>query len=267
MMPHADMRLERRTPAASNLEMADNFNHRFAVVTADTVALQEQAYRLRYQVYCIENSYENPDDCALGQELDEFDSRSVHSVIIDRPSRTVTGTVRIILPDQDVLENSFPIQKQCSHRLLQGNSFLQTAKSAEISRFAVSKEFCRRAADRYPSRRSSDIFCNENRAAMPNITLGLMNGIIRMSMEHGISEWFAVMEPALLRLLARFGIYFSPIGPMVDYHGMRQPCHANIELLQNRVRKEKIEVWKIITDNGELLDRNNRHFAGFRLVN
>lgn len=267
MMPHADVRLERRTLAASTPEMIDNFNHRFAVVTANTVALQEQAYRLRYQVYCIENRYENPDDYPLGQELDEFDSRSVHSVIIDRPSRTVTGTVRIILPDQDVLENSFPIQKQCNHRLLQSNSFSQVAKSAEISRFAVSKEFCRRAADHYPFRRSTDNFRNEKRAALPNITLRLMNGIVRMSMEHGISEWFAVMEPTLLRLLARFGIYFSPIGPMVDYHGMRQPCHANIELLLNRVRKEKIDVWKIITDNGELLNSENSAFAEFRLVN
>lgn len=266
-MLHTDMRLERRTQAVSNPEMIDNFNHRFAAVTADTIALQEQAYRLRYQVYCIENNFENPDDYPLGQELDEFDSRSVHSVIIDRPSRTVTGTVRIILPDPDLLENSFPIQNLCNHHLLQSNRSLHMTQSAEISRFAVSKEFCRRAADRYPSRRSTDNFRNEKRAAMPNMTLGLMNGIVRMSMEHGISEWFAVMEPTLLRLLARFGIYFSPIGPMVDYHGMRQPCHANIERLLNRVRKEKSDVWEIITDNGELLDRDNRHFASFRLIN
>ena len=102
---------------------------------------------------------------------------------------------------------------------------------------------------------------------MPNITLGLMNGIVRMSVEHGITEWFAVMEPTLLRLLARFGIYFSPIGPMVNYHGMRQPCYATIENLLGRVRKERIDVWEFITDNGRLLDGKDRPFASFRLIN
>ena len=102
---------------------------------------------------------------------------------------------------------------------------------------------------------------------MPNFTLGLMNGIVRMSAENGISEWFAVMEPTLLRLLARFGIYFSPIGPVVDYHGMRQPCHADINNLLERVRKERPEVWEIITDNGRLLDKEDHPFAPFRLIN
>jgi N-acyl amino acid synthase of PEP-CTERM/exosortase system len=75
------------------------------------------------------------------------------------------------------------------------------------------------------------------------------------------------MEPALLRLLSRFGIYFSPIGPMVNYHGMRQPCHTNVERLLERVHKERIDVWEIITDNGRLMDSEDQPFAPFRLIN
>lgn len=266
MIPHSDMKTERRRQAVSNPQMIDNFNQRFAVVTADTPALQEQAYRLRYQVYCIENSFENQEDHPLEQELDEYDDRSVHSLIIDRPSQMITGTVRIILPDQNAAEKSFPIQNVCSHPLLQSHRLLHISRSAEISRFAVSKEFSRRAADRRPARRHTD-FSNERRASMPNITLGLMNAVVRMSVEHGVAEWFAVMEPTLLRLLARFGIYFSPIGPMVNYHGMRQPCHAVMETLLARVRRERPDVWEVITDNGRLLDSEDHPFASFRLVN
>ena len=257
---------ERREPMMINSALSDNFNHRFAVVTADTLALQKQAYRLRYQVYCIENRFENTLDHPLEQEIDEFDARSVHSVVIDRPSQTVTGTVRLILPNPTAIEKSFPIQKVCSHPLLQSRKLLYTARSAEISRFAVSKEFSRMAAGPPTSRRHTD-FSDEKQASVSNITLGLLNGVVRMSLEHGITEWFAVMEPTLLRLLARFGIYFSPIGPMVDYHGMRQPCHAIIENLLDRARKERIDVWKIVTDNGRLLDREDQQFAPFRLSN
>lgn len=266
MMPSTEVKQGRRLPVMRNPELIDNFNQRFAVITADTLALQEQAYRLRYQVYCIENSFENPLDHPLEQEMDEFDDRSVHSVIIDRPSQAVTGTVRIILPDPEAIEESFPIQRVCSHPLLRSHRLLHTARSAEISRFAVSKEFSRRSADSHPSLQHTDTR-NERRSAMPNITLGLMNGIVRMSVEHGITEWFAVMEPTLLRLLARFGIYFSPIGPMVNYHGMRQPCYAIVENLLGRVRKERIDVWEFITDNGRLLDREDQPFASFRLIN
>lgn len=261
-MSSQETRLERRKQVFSNAELMDNYNSRFAVVSANTFGLQDQAFRLRYQVYCIENNFENPNDYPLEKETDEFDDRSVHSVIIDRLSRTVTGTVRIILPDPDVIENSFPIQRVCYHPLLQCNRLLHTARAAEISRFAISKDFCRRAADYHPFQNSRD----ESRLTLPNFTLGLINGIVRMSAEHGISEWFAVMEPTLLRLLARFGIYFSPIGPLVDYHGMRQPCHAVIEVLLERVRKERPDVWGIITDKGKLLDQKNHASDNFRLI-
>ena len=266
MLSNTEMQSERRRSVVSNSKLVDNFNHRFAVISADTVTLQEQAHRLRYQVYCVENNFEDPFDHPTEMEMDEFDSRSIHSVIIDRPSKAVTGTVRIILPNPEALEKSFPIQKVCNHPLLQSNKNLYSLRSAEISRFAVSKEFCRRATDRHPSRRQTDS-PGERRSSMPNITLGLINGVVRMSVEHGITEWFAVMEPSLLRLLARFGIYFSPIGPMVNYHGMRQPCHSNMRNLLDRVRKERIDVWEIITDNGRLLDREDLPFASFRLIN
>jgi N-acyl amino acid synthase of PEP-CTERM/exosortase system len=257
-----NMRPDRRRLQVSNGELIDSSNHRFDVYSADTPTLQEQAYRLRYQVYCIENCFENPLDHPLEQEVDEFDAHSAHSVIIDRPSQIVTGAVRIILPDPVFIENSFPIQLVCSHPLLQNSKLLDTARSAEISRFAVSKEFRRRASDSHPFQSHIDFKNN-----MQNIVLWLMKGILRMSVDHGITDLFAVMEPTLLRLLTRFGIYFTPIGPMVDYHGIRQPCHTTIEILLDRVRRERADVWEIITDKGRLLDRMNQPFTSFRLIN
>jgi N-acyl amino acid synthase of PEP-CTERM/exosortase system len=102
---------------------------------------------------------------------------------------------------------------------------------------------------------------------MPHITLTLFKGIVQMSAELGIDEWFAVMEPTLLRLLARFGIHFTPLGPMVEYHGLRQPCHANMESLLRRVHQEKIDVWEIITDNGRLLRQKRDTVARLHRLN
>ena len=82
------------------------------------------------------------------------------------------------------------------------------------------------------------------------MTLGLIEGLVRMSIELGIDYWCAVMEPILLRLLSRLGIHFENIGPRVDYHGMRQPCYQRLDRFLERVRAERPDVWEVLTDQG-----------------
>ena len=94
---------------------------------------------------------------------------------------------------------------------------------------------------------------------IPTITLGLFKATLQMSFEHGITDWFAVMEPSLLRLLTRFGIYFQPLGPVVEYHGLRQPCHANIDRLLETAQLARYDVWDFVTDEGRSL-RDKRTF-------
>jgi N-acyl amino acid synthase of PEP-CTERM/exosortase system len=60
-----------------------------------------------------------------------------------------------------------------------------------------------------------------------------------------------VMEPTLLRLLTRLGIHFDPIGPVIDYHGRRQPCFIPLETLLPRVKRERPDVWGVITRGGQ----------------
>jgi N-acyl amino acid synthase of PEP-CTERM/exosortase system len=60
------------------------------------------------------------------------------------------------------------------------------------------------------------------------------------------------MEPALLRMLRHLGIYFESIGPVVEYHGRRQPCFSNIEELLATTWDERPDVWEVLTDGGRL---------------
>ena len=66
------------------------------------------------------------------------------------------------------------------------------------------------------------------------------------------------MEPALLRLLARLGIHFEDVGPLVDYHGRRQPCVINIETMLTQVHRERPDVWAILTEGGQHWDSLQR---------
>lgn len=242
-------------PADNNSSLKEAYNQWFDVIPAKTSYLVDQVHRLRYQVYCIENSFEDPNIHPNGVERDEYDSRSVHSLLADRASGAVAGTVRLILPAPKP-EQSFPIQGICKSPLLSDPKMFYVGKAAEISRFCISKGFRQQIRDSQSSgEEASDSQGSaiDKQLLMPCITLGLMKAIVQMSAENGVTDWFAVMEPSLLRLLTRFGIYFKPIGPLVDYHGKRQPCYQNVEQLLERIRIERKDVWDVITDEGKLV--------------
>lgn len=219
--------------STGNSKLSDAYRRWFEVIPANTPELREEAYRLRYQVYCCEHHFETLDEHPHKLEADAFDDRSIHSLVVDKANGMPTGTVRLILPDPDSPESSFPIQHICGDPL---SVHCSPFKAAEISRFSISKKMRNVALADCPK----DMKCL--------VALGLMQAIVQMSTAHDITDWFAVMEPSLLRLLCRFGIYFTPIGPMVEYHGMRQPCHADSETLLDRVRKEHFSLWEFLME-------------------
>ena len=61
------------------------------------------------------------------------------------------------------------------------------------------------------------------------------------------------MEPQLLRMLALLGIRFQPIGPLVSYHGLRQPSFCHIPVAIRNMALTRPESWAVVTNNGELM--------------
>jgi N-acyl amino acid synthase of PEP-CTERM/exosortase system len=216
----------------------------FVSINADTPDLQKKSYRLRYQVYCLEKGYENPRNFPDGVEIDSFDSHSMHTLLEHSPSGHGVGTVRLVLPIAERPEWSFPLQLVCAQNRISTSRWFPVHETAEISRFCISKQL---RTDR--SICSEDKTCGAGQAALDMI-LGLMEGIVRRSAEAGITYVCAAMEPSLLRLLSRLSIYFRPFGPLLDFHGKRQPCWQNLLDLLDRVYREQKEIWKRLTADG-----------------
>lgn len=216
-------------------------NRRFTMISADSPAFREQAYRLRYQVYCNERGYESPLDYPEEMEHDSFDLHSVHGLVVDEESGVAAATVRLILPATDDQGPSFPIQQICRNAL---PSSIPLHRAAEISRFAVSKTMAEVLRSPVGDVASSVASANHLKCSL---TMLLMRGIVQMSRDRGITHWFAIMEPALLRLLSRFGVSFTPIGPLVAHHGARQPCHGDIHSVLKGMRERDAEIWAFTT--------------------
>ncbi len=218
-------------------------------------------YRLRYKVYCEEWGFERPEEYPDGLETDIFDKQSVHFLAENDTGRLV-GTIRLILSSPE----GFPLEKYCELNI--NKNELPRESLAEISRLAISKEFRRRAEDRYlygPGeegrgigsfnyshgkfrRRSGDGYKSgkpfHERRIKHEAVASLYKAIYLESKRRQITHWYAVMTKGLYMLLSRLGIDFHAIGEAVDYHGIRTPYVGEIKKIEQSVSIKNPELFK-----------------------
>jgi N-acyl amino acid synthase of PEP-CTERM/exosortase system len=223
----------------------------FEALVADTVTLNQEAYRLRYQVYCVEHDFLDPRDNAGGLERDLYDDHAVQAVLRHRVSGRTVGSVRLILHEPGAQIGCLPIHEVCKDPRVRDADFMPLENTCEISRFAISKEIRHSMNLDGGARRRGDNDA-EFSWLMPYITLGLMSMALQMGVSHGITSVCAIMHPALLRLVGRFGLHFSPLGPPILYHGWRQPCFARVDSLLRGAAVEQPEIWQFITRPGPM---------------
>jgi N-acyl amino acid synthase of PEP-CTERM/exosortase system len=227
-------------------ELSKLYTRHFDVVRADTPALLDRVYEIRYQVYCLENAFEDPAQNLGGREIDAEDDRAAHTLLIHRESGEAAGTARVIFPDR---RRPLPMERvldSAGQRLFR---CLPTQSTGEVSRFAVPKAFRRRRGeDRYADVGVNGPPAQAEQRVMPFITFGLLRGIVSICLESGLSHITAVMEPPLIRLLKRFGLDFHSIGGLVEHHGLRQPCVARLFDLIGQVRDERSALWLYARD-------------------
>ncbi len=237
------------------------FNSVFSVQLATSPEVINEVFEVRYQVYCIDRHFEDPDCFADKREHDAYDPRSAHALIRHRITGDSVAAVRLVMAGDNPEQADFPMERPCVHRMdQQAKDAIAGARReqiAEISRMAVSREFRRRLNEDESASGISDFACYSDaeigKRAMPYISLGLFAGILQMSVRHGITHWMAVMEPAQLRLLKRFGVEFDHVGPVMEYHGRRRPAFTEAASLIKGIRKRRPDVWALITDNGRFL--------------
>ena len=238
------------------MRISDIFGQYFRVVAADSAALRRIAYRLRYDVYCVENAFLAAADYADGLETDDYDDRSLHALLQHVPSGGFVGTVRLIMPAGGERGLTLPFAALCADPRLRAGAILPPASTAEISRFAISKSFRRRAQDgSYPDQYATPGPGDSMRRLGHGLSLGLIVAVTQMGLAHGVTHVCAVLDPVLLRLLHRLGIELIPIGPPVEHHGMRQPCYADGAEILAQLRIAKPEYWDLVTSARLIAER------------
>lgn len=241
------------------------FQRYFDACRADCDVDLQDVFALRYRIYCLERGYETSADFPDGLERDQYDDHSLHGLIRVASNQAPIACVRLVLPASGEPDRQFPMERFCGHVIdpeILGRFDFEREGLAEVSRFAISRVLTRRHGE---SESLSGVaeFPNDDllpdaigRRLFPHVSLGLIAMALGMCREHNIRWVYAVMEPALDRLLCRFGIRFIQLGPVVDYHGQRQPMIAKVEDILHGIYQARPDLYRLVEALGGGLEQS-----------
>jgi N-acyl amino acid synthase of PEP-CTERM/exosortase system len=229
-------------------DLAEIYQQHFDVVRARTPAQLDQAFHLRYQVYCVEHQFLDPTKNPGSREIDEHDENSVHILLVHRRTNKAFGTARVIIPHLGSSWQLLPIHDLLPPIYREEFDRYSFHQIGEISRFAVSKEFRHQWAEMVrPGFNCDRIDEVVEQQLLRHLIFGLLGEVVEICLEYGVVHLAAVVEPPLFRMLRKFGIEFEPLGGLVEYHGKRQPCVVDIGRFIESSRYQNTDLWQFMS--------------------
>ena len=239
-------------------DLGKEFFEQFQIIPAMDSFLREQVYRLRYEVLCLEKALNSfvAEDYPDGLEKDLYDERSDHYLIRHIESGRYVGTVRLILSgDTDDLM-AFPLIRNARDHIDMTaiTTKMPTKQVAEISRLIITKEFRSRIRRYSFTGGTYDDYKRITKAnrLVTHPIIGLLAAILRISRDNDIKYWLAGMEPSLNKRLSQLGLQLKPIGPLLEYHGLRRPYLGIVDDVVKSLYFNNMEIWSFVTEQGKL---------------
>jgi N-acyl amino acid synthase of PEP-CTERM/exosortase system len=204
----------------------------------------ESIYALRYQVYCHEAQFLDPNSFPDGLEYDEYDAVSEHfSASNFHGSHLIAGALRLVKWSKSL---SFPtaVRFPLLVESLEQQGYPLHA-TAEISRLCISKKIRQQEIEYVRSSPRCSASLNK-RAKIPTIILQLFRSIHFASKYNlGITHWIATFEEGLYRLLTKYGIHFKLLVPEeLDYYGKVKIYGASIKHLEKEMQAHMPELYR-----------------------
>ena len=229
-------------------EMLEYGRFRFGKVSDKKIL--EETFKLRYEVYVEEFSFESKADHPDGLETDNFEDESVHFACLNEYDE-VMGTIRLVLDS----EKGFPIEHAADISFT--GEMPERNKIGEISRLTVKKDLRRRKEDgihgveSYIKKKEGGVLPDDGNIPPemqgrknPILVLGLYQVMYHESRRKGLTHWYMITEPKLFYALKTYGFPFRQIGDPVWYHGNRTPYLGIVKEIEKSLMKNHPEMLK-----------------------
>jgi len=235
--------------------VAQNFDQYFKIKFANTKALRQEAFKIRYGVYSAELGWEPPNESKM--ETDECDEYSYHCILEHRSSGMYAGCIRLVIPPSNEPELKLPFETHCldsARKEVVDTSTLPRGGFGEISRLAVLSDFRRRPNEKnrpyiLDESTTGNVFSVEEQRNFPNIAMGLYLGGLALAEMCNHVGIIVMMEPRLNKRLKRFGLPFKQIGDEMDYHGRRAMFFLDRKDFEKELTPQLMELYQIIQND------------------
>lgn len=204
------------------------FQRDFQLKVAESATDRQQTFKLRHQVYCEELGFEPCN--AAGLETDRYDERSAHYLLRHRNSGALAGTMRMITCNQPAqqLPVAHYFAESFTNSTLQPAAF-QPDTICELSRLALAAEFRRQ-----PGTSNSALLplSSTQNADTSGHYRYLAAALYLAALEHtqlqGFKHAYAVVAPALARMLNKVGFQFQQISHPIELNGKRAAYYLDL---------------------------------------
>ncbi len=208
----------------------------FELRVATDDSTERDAFSVRWQVYCDELGYEPAGRFPDHLEYDAADMRSVSVVAYYRATGMPIGCFRLMLADPQCLAAPFHLEEVCTH--LETGMLPRDGSDrlgyTEISRFCIVAPFRRftRSQDCRPPAAIDAVRWREESQHRQNLASFLWLSAAHLAVHARLDYILALMEPRLQQLARSVGFVFHPIGPGVEFRGLRQPYRIDRRALR-----------------------------------
>ncbi len=241
------------------------YNQLFETVLAESPALKEKAYRIRYEVLCEEFGYKEAERHAGKLERDIYDDHAKHCLLIHKRSGEAIGTVRLVMPHMQDSQQGLPIQEIFSGGHLRVRESNAHDRICEIDKLCILKKFrSRNGEETSPlggvQDQDQETFMDKSskriaRRIIPFAPIGLIKSCFDLAIANGYTQGCVLLEVPLIESFERLGIICQRIGPIIDLVNQRQPIIIDFFTSVNNMRVKQKAVWEMMTNNGALHDR------------
>lgn len=206
------------------------FDENFEVVLADTQTARRINYQVRYQVYCLEEGFEDHERFPDGEESDNWDKHSAHFLVRSKQTDEWVAAMRLVLPNPMGL----PMDTVCEIDATLSPARAET-KAVEVSRLCIvdgHRRLARPSSGAESDAAATPQVAPETSPGMKQpqkseIVMGLMRAATVYCRQREIPYWYFLSTSVFSRMMSRLGFQSTRVGPACEHRGERFPFLIN----------------------------------------
>ena len=196
------------------------FDETFRVCFADTPFGVVLHQRIRYQVFCLDKGFEDPEAFSAAQETDAWDDQSAHFIVQKKNTRQWVAATRVVLP-----KTGRPLPVDSLNAFDRSILDDPTTRVGEISRFCIisNRSQIEPCGELEPEPNSLEAWGIGaiGKKQQFEVTLGMIRAAGIYALKRDVNYCIMLITDAFARLLRKLGVTLRQAGPSIEHRGAR----------------------------------------------